>query len=320
MMEKEKGVDTLFLATPSHLHAEIAVEVMETGKHLYCEAPMATTVDDAKKMALAAKSAKGLFHVGLQLRANPVYSLARSFVRAGAIRDVVGLRGQYHNKTSARVPAGDAAREKALNWFLYKDSSIGLPGEKGIHSFDAVSWFLKKRPVSVAGWGGIYLYDDGRDVPDTVECVLTYPGGVKMMYDATLANSFDGSYEMYVGTMGTIKTVGNLGWMFKEADAPTQGWEVYAIRQHFHKEEGITLIANATKLAQQGKLKEGVGLPHPELYYSIQEFLSGVVEEKQETACSASVGLESAVVAIKAHEAVMTGNEIALADEWFEVG
>ena len=139
-------------------------------------------------------------------------------------------------------------------------------------------------------------------------------------YDATLANSFDGSYEMYSGTMGTIKTIGNLGWMFKEADAPTQGWEVYAIRQHFHKEEGITLIANATKLAQQGKLKEGVGLPHPELYYSIQEFLSGVVEGKQETACPASVGLESAVVAIKAHEAVMTGKEIALEDEWFEVG
>jgi hypothetical protein len=50
--------------------------------------------------------------------------------------------------------------------------------------------------------------------------------------------------------------------MFKEADAPTQGWEVYANRQQFHNDEGITLIAGATKLAEQGKLKEGVGLPH----------------------------------------------------------
>ncbi|MHC4943578.1 MAG: Gfo/Idh/MocA family protein, partial [Planctomycetota bacterium] len=254
LLDKEKEVKAVFLATPSHLHKEIALEVMASGRHLYCEAPVATTVEDARAMARASLEAKGLFHAGLQLRANPIYSLARSFVRSGAIMDVFALRGQYHRKASGRVPASDPAREKELNWALYKETSIGLAGEKGIHSFDAVNWFIKKRPLAVAGWGDVMLYRDGRDVPDTVHCVLTYPDNVKMLYDATLANSFDGAYQLFQGTMGAIKLIGNLGWMFKEADAATQGWEVYAVRQHFHKEEGITLIANATKLARQGKL------------------------------------------------------------------
>ncbi len=320
LLDKEKGVRAVFLATPSHLHADIAVAVLEAGLHLYCEAPIATTVEDAKRIARAAAGARGLFHAGLQLRCNPIYKLARSFMISGAIRDVVSLKGQYHNKTSGRVAASDPSKERTFNWALYRDTSIGLPGEKGIHSFDAVSWFLKKRPESVSGSGAIMLYDDGRDIPDTVLCTLTYPGDVKMSYDATLANSFDGTYEQFNGTMGTVKMIHTLGWMFKEADAPTQGWEVYAIRQHFHREEGITLIADATKLAQQGKLKEGVGLPFPPLYYGVENFLEGVVKEKTKTACPARVGLEAAVVAIKAHEAVMKNEVITLEDAWFDIG
>ena len=182
-----------------------------------------------------------------------------------------------------------------------------------------MNWFTKKRPEAVEGWGGIMLYDDGREIPDTVNLVFTYPDGVRLLYDATWANSFDGQYELYIGSMGAIKTIGTLGWMFKEADAPTQGWEVYAVREHFHTEEGITLIADATKLAQEGKLKEGVGLPHPPLFYGIQDFLEAVVKGKTKTSCPARVGLEATVIAVKAHEAVMAGKAVTFEKEWFEI-
>jgi hypothetical protein len=84
----------------------------------------------------------------------------------------------------------------------------------------------------------------------------------RLDYNATLANSYEGMHELFRGTNASIKLAWSHGWMFKEADAPTQGWEVYANRQQFHNDEGITLIAGATKLAEQGKLKEGVGLPY----------------------------------------------------------
>jgi hypothetical protein len=90
-----------------------------------------------------------------------------------------------------------------------------------------------------------------------------FEGGSLLDYNATLANSYEGMHELLRGKNASIKLAWTHGWMFKEADAPTQGWEVYANRQQFHNDEGITLIAGATKLAEQGKLKAGVGLPTP---------------------------------------------------------
>lgn len=318
LLESEKDVHAVFVATPTHLHRDIAIASLQAEKHVYCEAPLASTVEDCKKIAKAAKNAKTVFHVGLQMRSNPIYKLARTFLRSGAIGDMIFLRGQFQRKTSWAIPASNPSDEKSLNWRLYKETSTGLAGEEGSHQFDVVNWFLEQLPLSVSGRGQIKLYQDGREIPDTIQCVLTYPGSLQMAYSASLGCSFEGQYELFNGHFGAIKTVGNLGWMFKEADAPTQGWEVYAIKQRFHIDEGITLIADATKLAKQGKLREGIGLPHPPLYFGLQDFLVSVTESKP-SACPAPVGLRAAVVGIKAHEAVMSAGEIAFEEEWFKI-
>jgi hypothetical protein len=108
--------------------------------------------------------------------------------------------------------------------------------------------------------------------------------------------------------MGTVKLAWTAAWMFKEADAPTQGWEVYANREQFHNDEGITLIADATKLAKTGLLKEGLGLPHPPLYYALVDFLGSVIE-KEPVVCTADDGLRAAVIGILANQAVVSGEE-----------
>jgi hypothetical protein len=99
--------------------------------------------------------------------------------------------------------------------------------------------------------------------------------------------------------------------MFKEADAPTQGWEVYANRQQFHKDEGITLIAGATKLAEQGKLQDGVGLPHEPLWYGIESFLKSITEQWP-VACTADDGKRSTIVGIRANEAIVSGQTVRI--------
>ena len=249
--------------------------------------------------------------VGLLGRVNPIYSLARSFVRSGAIRDVVSMRTHAHDKTSWRSPANDPVREKELNWRLDPEVSLGLAGELGVHQFDVLHWFTGRYPERVAGTGGVLAWKDGRTVPDTVECRLAFPGGQTASFGASLGNSYEGTYELLAGTMGTVKLAWTAGWLFKEADAPTQGWEVYANRQTFHKDEGITLIADATKLAAQGKLQEGVGLPQPPLYYGVEAFLMSVTEEKP-VACGVEEGVRATSVAIAAAEAVRSGNEVAV--------
>ena len=311
LLDAQKDVSAVFVATPTHLHRDVAVDALQLGKHVYCEGPLASTLEDCRAITAAARGAGTVFQTGMQGRSNPIYKLARSFYRSGAIRDAVSMRAQYHKKTSWRNPARNPADEAALNWRLDPEVSLGLVGEFGTRQFDVFHWFHNRYPVAVSGGGSIRLHDDGRSVPDTVSCELVFPDGVRLHYSATLANSFDGDYELIHGTMGALKLAWNAGWMFKEADAPTQGWEVYANRQQFHNEQGITLIADATKLAAQEKLKEGVGLPNPPLYYSVYDFLQSVTEGLP-VACSAQEGLRAAAVAIAAQRAVSTGEAVAI--------
>lgn len=308
------GLDAVLIATPTHLHRAPAIDALAAGLHVYCEAPLAHTIDDSRAIATAAKSAKGKFQTGYHGRANPVYQLARKFLKSDAVRQVVSMQAGRAEKTSMRVPSTDAAREKSLNWFLDKSVSTGLAGEWGSHQFDVFNWYREKYPVSVRGSGGIYHWNDGRDVHDTIECTLVYDDGTRLSYDATLANSYQGTWELFRGVNAAIRLAWSHAWMFKEADAPTQGWEVYANRQQLHKDEGITLIAGATQLAEQGKLKDGVGLPHSPAWYGLESFLKAITGD-WEIPCSAEDGHRSTVVGIKANEAVLSGQTVAIAPE-----
>ena len=78
-------------------------------------------------------------------------------------------RGQWNKKTSWRKASPNPDREKALNWRLYKETSLGLVGEIGIHSLDTAGWYLGSAPVSVTGFGGITQWQDDREVADTVQ-------------------------------------------------------------------------------------------------------------------------------------------------------
>ncbi|MCK4873969.1 MAG: Gfo/Idh/MocA family oxidoreductase [Phycisphaerales bacterium] len=311
LLEKAPDLAAVFVATPTHLHRRIAEDCLAAGKHVYCEAPLAASVDDCQAIVRAARDTDTVFQTGLQSRSNPIYQLARTFVRTDAVRDLVSLRAQYHRKTTWRTPAPDPSQEQARNWRLNPDVSIGLAGEFGTHQFDAVNWFVNDYPVEVRGAGSIRLHNDGRKIADTVQCTLSYNKGLQLQYEATIANSFQGRFELFCGSMAAVKLSWTAGWMFKEADAPTQGWEVYAMRERFHSDDGITLIADATQLAAQGKLKEGIGLPNPPLYYAIEDFLRSVTQGKP-VVCTAEEGLRAAVIGILANQAVITGDTITI--------
>src|SRR5690606_8948142 len=103
-------------------------------------------------------------------RANPVYRLARTFYRTDAVRTPINVEAQNYQNTSWRFPAATPEREKELNWRLDPEVSLGLPGEFGVQAFDVADWYLDRTPVAVRGAGSVRLYDDGRNIPDTVFC------------------------------------------------------------------------------------------------------------------------------------------------------
>jgi len=314
MLEKAKDVQAVIVATPTHLHKAAVLDCLAAGKHVYCETPLAHTAEDAAAIAKAGRDAKVIAAAALEGRSNPIYQLSRTFFRSDAVRDLVSMRAQSHQKTTWRTPSDNPERAKLLNWRLDPELSLGLPGEMGVHQFDVFHWYRSEYPVAVRGSGSVRFHQDGRTVADTTHCDLAFADGARLQWEATLANSFQGRHEVLCGSNAAIKLAWTAGWMFKEADAPTQGWEVYANRQQFHNDEGITLIADATKLASQGKLKEGVGLPNPPLYYALVDFVKSVTESKPVVG-SLSEGARATVVAIAAAQAVASGKDIAIAPE-----
>jgi len=310
MLETRPDISAMIVATPTHLHRAIVEDVIAAGRHVYCEAPIASTVEDCRAMAATAASAGTVCHAGFQGRSNPTYKRAQPLVRT-ELRDVVSMSAQWHRKTSWRFPASGGDSEREANWRLDPEVSIGLAGEFGAQQFDVAHWWRGSYPTRIRGRGGVRHHKDGRTVADTIDLDLLWPDDVALRYNATLANSHGGQYEIVNGINGSIRLAWSHGWLFKEADAPTQGWEVYATRQQIFEQEGIVLIANATQLIEQGNLQEGAGLPHPSLYYALMDFLQSVTEGAP-VACSMAEGARASIVGIVANQAVVTGGDVAV--------
>lgn len=315
------NIDAVLIATPTHQHRQIVEDALAAGKHVYCEAPLAHTVEDARAIASAAAAHPDLiFQAGLLYATEPQYRSVFGFIRSGALGQAAMARGQWHLRDSWRRTSPNGDRERALNWRLREQDSIGLPGEVGVQQYDTANWILGSRPAAVSGFGGIMYWKDGRTIPDTVQTILEYPDGTNMMYDATLVAGFDAMYDLFFGSDSTIILRDSKAWMFKEVDAPMLGWEVYARKDKFYKETGIALLANATKLDALGQdpAADDPNTDSP-LFYALNAFKDNFHFGPYAPAADYTRGLESTIVAIKAHEAVMTGERQELGDDLFAI-
>ena len=59
MLEKEKGIDAVVIATPDHTHATITLAALQAGKHVYCQKPLTHTVSEARTITEAARQVQG---------------------------------------------------------------------------------------------------------------------------------------------------------------------------------------------------------------------------------------------------------------------
>jgi predicted dehydrogenase len=341
-----KEVEAVVIATPTPVHREMALAALQAGKHVYCEAPLANSIEDAKAITRAAQdSIKQVFQAGLQERSHPQRHFLLPFIRAGALGEPVMARAQSHQNNSWFAASSNPEHEQALNWRLHQKTSTGLMGEIGIHQIDAVSWFLKARPTAITGFGSIMRWKDGRDVADTAQGIFEYPGGVNFMYDATLCNSFDKEYEMYYGTQAAVMVRDAKAWLFYESGAELGGWEVYARKDNFYNETGIALTANATKQAAIGTSATAAASSFTPLHYALEAFTANVGQVrpavkdfidlygdsdlkaladnlktlKYHPAANGQDGLDATILAIKANEAVVQQQKVAVEKELFDL-
>ena len=229
---------------------------------------------------------------------------------------------------------------------VYGGGSLGLMGEVGCHDIDQTNWFFNARPIAVTGFGSlVHWTEDGRQIPDTIQATFEYPGGLRMIYDATLANSFDAEYAMFYGSDSALMLRDNKAWLFKEADSQLGGWEIYYRKEPFYKELGYTLVAGASKLQNVKKPVEEP--PSPEkaaISAALKTFLRNVSELdslvngagsafkddpdsmrllvsgfKPRPSAGYLEGFQATMLAIKANEAILSGKRIELKKESYEL-
>lgn len=174
-----KDIQAVVIATPPHLHAEMAVAALQAGKHVYCEKPVAITPDTVAAVVKAVKASGKVFVSGQQLRSYRRLGSAVEKIRSGAIGDVLMVKAQRHSESDLSHTGSSA------DWFFDVEKSGGYLIEMSVHNLDLCNWAIGATPVKAAGFGGILLYKDdppGRSIMDGYTLSYDYPGGVKLYF------------------------------------------------------------------------------------------------------------------------------------------
>ena len=118
MLDKQKDIDAVVIATPDHMHAPIALAAMDLGKHVYVQKPLTWSVAEARQLARKAKSTRVATQMGNQGHSWDDARTAVEYVWAGAIGDVREVHVWtnrplgYWPQGIPRPEAADAAAER----------------------------------------------------------------------------------------------------------------------------------------------------------------------------------------------------------------
>jgi predicted dehydrogenase len=156
MLEKEKDIEAVVIATPLVSHAPIAIDCLKAGKHVLCEKLMARTVSQCKAMIQAAKEANRILSIGHQRHYSMLYAHAVEVLNAGTLGDIKHIRALWHRNFS--WPRIDGIKT------LYDVNTGEARTEGGKQAIDEVTGQLLLRD----GWTPPIPKEDNDALKDTV--------------------------------------------------------------------------------------------------------------------------------------------------------
>src|SRR5512136_1339779 len=224
MLDKEKELDAVVIATPDFWHARHAVDCLRAGKHVYCEKEMSNTLEGARAMVAAARETGKLLQIGHQRRSNPRYlhCYEKLLGEAKLLGRIVTAQGQWNRavKPDTGWPQRYAIPDETLrkygfksmqqfrNWRWYKGLGGGPIVDLGSHQIDIFNWFLDVQPSHVMASGGLDYHDPKtHEWYDTVMAVYEYEtaaGPVRAYYQTQTTNGSQGYFENFMGDQGTL--------------------------------------------------------------------------------------------------------------------
>jgi myo-inositol 2-dehydrogenase/D-chiro-inositol 1-dehydrogenase len=187
------GVDAVLVCVPTQLHEEVVLAAAQAGKHIFCQKPMALTVEQCVRMTEAAKAKDLVLQVGFMLRFTPPFVEAKESIDSGEIGDLIAIRSAVFGW----LPNGE--------WFYDPQRGGGVLIDTIIHSFDLFRWYAGDVDTLFAS-GGAYVLDGAKkyNTPDNVMCAFQFKNkAMGSLYGSWTSGYGDKTLEVY-GTNGSI--------------------------------------------------------------------------------------------------------------------
>lgn len=237
---EDKDVDVVIIGTPDHWHCLQLTDALQAGKDVYCEKPIANSIQEADIMLNYIGASDRMVQIGQWQRSQPHFVDAINFVHSGQLGEIRLAKAWAYQGwmkpvplvSDTSVPKGvdykmwlGPAPERAFNpnrfhfnfrWFW--DYAGGLMTDWGVHLIDYALFGMKAgTPKSVMALGGKFAYpDDASETPDTLQTVYEYEGFSILWEHATGIDG--GNYGRNHG----IAFIGNNGTLVLDR----KGWEV----------------------------------------------------------------------------------------------
>ena len=153
------GVEAVFVLSPDDTHANVAKTCLSAGVAVFCEKPIAISIEDADEMLTLAKQTGARLYLGHNMRHMPVVKLMRDIIQSGRIglvkavwcRHFVGHGGDYYFK----------------DWHAEQKHVNSLLLQKGAHDIDVIHWLADAYSQRVSGMGALTVYGDAeRGAPE----------------------------------------------------------------------------------------------------------------------------------------------------------
>jgi len=140
-------LDWIFIGSWNVFHARQAIAAMQAGKHVFCEKPLATSLEDCVAIRDAAAKSGRIFSFGLVLRYSPHYQKVHDLIATGAIGNILSFE---FNETLPFNHGGYIFG----NWRRHTSKAGSHLLEKCCHDLDLANWIINSLPMRVASFGG----------------------------------------------------------------------------------------------------------------------------------------------------------------------
>lgn len=127
---KRSEFDAVIITTPTFTHASLTVEAAESGKHVFCEKPIALTLEEADRMISTTARHGVKLQIGFMRRFDPEFSAAKRLISSGEIGNPILV------KSVGRGPGLPPA------WALDPKTGLGFLAEVNSHDFDTLRWLM----------------------------------------------------------------------------------------------------------------------------------------------------------------------------------